>query len=60
MASNLGDLYNKLLALVQGNYGLLHDEVNNTGVGVGEGNWTASRAGWRKQDGTGETGEVRV
>ena len=60
MASNHGDLCNKLLAQVQWHYGLIHAEVNTTGVGAGEGNWTASRADWRKQDGTGETGEGRV
>ena len=45
VARNHGDLYNKLLAMVQGRYGLIHAEVNSTGVGVGEGNWTASGEG---------------
>ena len=56
MDSNHSNLYNKLLALVQGICGLLHVEVNGTGERVGEGNGTVSGTDWRRLEGTGETG----
>ena len=55
MASNHGNLYNELLALVQGRYRVLHTKANVTGAGVGEGNGTAGGAGWRRGEGKGET-----
>ena len=59
MDSNHSNLYNKLLALVQGICGVLHVEVNGTGERVGEGNGNVSGTDWRGLEGTGETGEGR-
>ena len=59
MGSNQGNPFNELLYLVQGFHGVLHSEVNGTGVGVGYGNRTASGAGWHRRDVTGKAGGGR-
>ena len=45
MSINHGNLFNKILALVQGCCRVLHDKVNGTGVGVVDRNGTTIRAG---------------
>ena len=59
MASNHGNIYNELLALVQGRYEVLHVEVNGTGARVGDRNGISSGAGRSGQYGTGNMGEGR-
>ena len=60
MASNHGNLYNEILALLLGHYGAIHAEVNGTGVGVGVGNGSRIGSGWNRRDGKRKTGEGRV
>ena len=57
--SNQVRLYNKILSLVQGLYGVLHTKVNGMGAGVEEVNGTASGVGWCGWDGTGDTEKGR-
>ena len=45
MASNHGNLYNELLAMVLGRYRVIHDEVHDMGTGVGGGNRNGNGAG---------------
>ena len=60
VASNHSNLYNKLIALVQGRLGVIHAEVNGKGERLGERNGTTSGSGWRGRDGTGDMGEGRI
>ena len=55
VGSNHCNLFNEIIILVRGRYGVLHIKTNITGVGFGD--RTASGAGWRGSD---ETGETRV
>ena len=57
MDSNHGNLYNELLVLVLGLYGVIHAEVNILEVGVG--NRRGNGVGRCGQDGKGKTGEGR-
>ena len=50
---------NELLDLVQGNYGVLHAEMNVMVSGVGEGNRTAGWAGQYGRDRIGGMGQAR-
>ena len=45
MGSNYGNLFNDLIILVWGRYGVLHAIMNSTGVGVGERDKNASGEG---------------
>ena len=54
MGSNHGNLFNDLIILVRGRYGVLHAIMNSTGVGVGDRYGTMSGAGRRGCDETGE------
>ena len=60
MGSNLGNLFNEIIILVRGRYGVLHVIMNSTGVGVGYRDRTANSARWRGRDDTGESGVGRV
>ena len=55
MSSKHGKIFNGLVILVQGRYGVLHVIMNSTGVGVGDGDGTTSGAG---RSGCDETGEA--
>ena len=57
MSSNHGNLFNELIILVWGHYGVLHVIMNSTGVGDRYG--TTSGAGRRGCDETGEAGVGR-
>ena len=59
MNSNYGNLFNDIVILVRGHYGVLHVKINSTGVGVvmGDRDRTGSGAGW---SGCNKTGEVGV
>ena len=54
VASNHGNIYTELLALLIGHCGVLHSKVNGTGKGVGMGKRTANR-----QDGADGKGQGR-
>ena len=56
MGSNLGNLFNEIIILVRGRYGVIHVIMNSTGMGVGYRDRTANRAVWRGRDDTGEAG----
>ena len=60
VAINHGNLYNTLLALVQGRYGVLHDEVKGTGAGVGYRNRNVSGARQSGRDVTREKVEGKI
>ena len=60
MGSNYGNLFNELIILVRGRYGVLHVIMNSTGVGMVEGDRNASGEGWIGRDYTGEAGLGRV
>ena len=53
MGSNLGNLFNAIIILVRGRYGVLHVIMNSTGVGVGYRDGTVNGAVWRGRDETG-------
>ena len=57
-SSNHGNLFNELVILVRGRYGVIHIIMNITGVGVGDRDETASRSGWRGFDDIWESGVV--
>ena len=63
MSSKYGNLFNELVILVRGHYGVLHITMNSMGVGVGVGvgyrDRTRSGAGWSGCDETGEAGVWR-
>ena len=56
MSSNHGNLFNELVILVQGRYGVLHVTMNSIGLGVvmGDRDGTGSGSGWSGCDETGE------
>ena len=58
-SSNHGNLFNALVILVRGRYGVLHVIMNSTGVGVGDGDGTTSGAVRIGCDETGEAGVGR-
>ena len=60
MGSNLGNLFNGIIILVRGRYGVLHVIMNSTGVGVGYRDGTVNGAVWRGRDYTGKAGAERV
>ena len=60
MGSNHGNLFNEIIVLVWGRYGVLHVIMNSTGVGGGDGDGTISGIGWSECDDTGEAGVGRV
>ena len=60
VASKHSNFYNKLLALVQGCYIVIHDKANGTVLGVGEGNGSGNRSGRCRQEVIGNTSEGRV
>ena len=58
MSSNHGKLFNELVILVRGCYGVIHNIMNSTGVGVGDRDRNTSGAGWSGCDETEEAGVV--
>ena len=56
MGSNIGNLFNAIIILVRGRYGVLHAKMKSTGMGVGYRDRTANRARLIGCDDTGEAG----
>ena len=59
MGSNHGNLFNGLLTLARGIYGVLHTNVNGMRLGVGDVNEDMSMVGRHGQYRTGEEGRER-
>ena len=60
MGSNHGILFNEIIVLVWGRYGVLHVIMNSTGVGGRDGDGTISGIGWSECDDTREAGVGRL